>query len=142
MSKFNYVWNYMSSTISDFKVRLLGYRSYKALLYQTGTDAPVPTVVENTLNINPEYLYSVEGVYLLRANRDLFNGPVIGINGEPIEVIITPSDIYWNETKRNYTAIVVDSNTVEFKSLKDFTPNDDELGINYPVSIEIRIYNK
>ena len=47
--KLNYVWNYLGTTLKEFKVKLLGYRSYTALLNQTGTDAPIATVLENTL---------------------------------------------------------------------------------------------
>ena len=47
--KLNYVWNYLSSTLTNFKVKLLGYRSYVALLNQTGSSDPTVSILENTL---------------------------------------------------------------------------------------------
>lgn len=43
------VWENINRTMQEFKVLLLGYRSYTALLTQSGTDAPIATVLENTL---------------------------------------------------------------------------------------------
>jgi len=39
------------------------YKVYTALLTQTGTDAPVATVLENTLGINLTFSYLAVGVY-------------------------------------------------------------------------------
>lgn len=40
-----------------------GYLSYVALLTQTGTDAPVATVLENTISGSIVWTYTAEGVY-------------------------------------------------------------------------------
>ena len=41
------------------------YKTYVALLTQTGTDAPVATVLENTLGINLTFSYLTVGVYTI-----------------------------------------------------------------------------
>jgi hypothetical protein len=41
------------------------YKVYTALLSQSGTDAPVATVLENTLGVTPTYGYSSAGDYTL-----------------------------------------------------------------------------
>ena len=47
------------------------YKVYTALLTQTGTDAPVATVLENTLG-TVSYEYAAEGVYLIKLNGGNF----------------------------------------------------------------------
>lgn len=39
------------------------YKRYVATLVQTSTNAPVATILENTLNSTPVYAYSTDGVY-------------------------------------------------------------------------------
>jgi hypothetical protein len=43
------------------------YKVYRALLTQTGTNAPVATVLENTLGLIPTYSYQDVGSYALTA---------------------------------------------------------------------------
>lgn len=62
--KLNYVWNYLSSTLDNFKAKLLGYRNYTALLTQTGTSAPVATVLQNNLGQDIVWTYSAAGIYI------------------------------------------------------------------------------
>lgn len=57
------VWENINRTMQEFKVLLLGYRSYTALLTQTGTDAPVATVLENTLG-DIVWTYDAVGNYI------------------------------------------------------------------------------
>lgn len=61
--KLNYVWNYLSSTLDNFKAKLLGYRNYTALLTQTGTSAPVATVLQNNLGQDIVWTYTGVGTY-------------------------------------------------------------------------------
>lgn len=61
--KLNYVWNYLGTTLKEFKVKLLGYRSYTALLTQTGTTAPTAVVLENTLGQDIVWTYTGVGTY-------------------------------------------------------------------------------
>jgi hypothetical protein len=43
----------------------LGYKVYVALLTQTGTDAPVATILQNTLGVVPTWSYEGVGEYQL-----------------------------------------------------------------------------
>jgi hypothetical protein len=55
-----------SATWADLKSGLAGGKKvYKALLTQTGTDAPVATVLENTLSGTPVWSYDGVGLYYL-----------------------------------------------------------------------------
>lgn len=65
------VWENISRTMQEFKVILLGYRSYTALLTQTGTDAPVATVLENTIGLNLNWVREYAGGYTLRFNEEI-----------------------------------------------------------------------
>lgn len=44
-----FLWQLLNRTISEAKVYILGYRSYTALLNQSGISDPVATVLDNTL---------------------------------------------------------------------------------------------
>lgn len=89
--KLNYIWNYLSYTINEFKVKIQGYRSYKAALVQTGTNPPVATVLENTLGYEVEYEYSSQGQYTALLNGALFDSPTQTAAGKQVEVTITPA---------------------------------------------------
>jgi hypothetical protein len=52
-------------TIINDLVEVNNYKVYKALLTQTGTSAPVATVLVNTLSGTPVWSYSTVGRYLL-----------------------------------------------------------------------------
>jgi hypothetical protein len=58
----------------------LPYKVYSALITQTGTDAPVATVLQNTLGFTPTWAYNAQGSYILQsvgqwtANVELFLG--------------------------------------------------------------------
>ena len=53
----------------------LPYKVYRALLTQTGTDAPVATVLENTIGANITYNYNSAGQYVAVSDINLFNSP-------------------------------------------------------------------
>ena len=44
------------------------YKVYTALLTQSGTDAPVATVLENTLGVTPTFIYDEVGNYKIALN--------------------------------------------------------------------------
>ena len=66
------VWENINRTMQEFKVLLLGYRSYTALLTQTGTDAPVATVLENTLGVGAYWTRNFAGQYDLNFTNNIF----------------------------------------------------------------------
>ena len=52
-----------------------GIKVYKALLTQTGTDAPTAIVLENTLGVIPIFTYNGAGDWVLSVNNSLFVNP-------------------------------------------------------------------
>jgi len=142
MKKFNYVWNYLSSTIDEFKVRLLGYRTYKAFLTQTDTEPPVAILVDNTLGVNVTYTYDGNGFYYALLNRDLFNNPTTTINGQKVEVTITPSSSLDGGDPVYLSAFPVFFNVVAIESQVDGVNTDNILGNQFSSVLEIKVYNK
>lgn len=77
------VWENINRTMQEFKVLLLGYRSYTALLTQTGTNPPVAKVLENTLGEEVVWTYGGVGIYEanLSLTSQLFSEQKFYING-------------------------------------------------------------
>lgn len=73
----------------------LSYKVYTALLTQTGTDAPVATVLENTLGGAVTYGYSATGIYTINSsglftlNKTAVFGGIVAINGSVVALGIT-----------------------------------------------------
>lgn len=116
------VWENISLTMRQFKVLLLGYRSYTALLTQTGTNPPVATVLENTLGLNAVFTYDAAGQYTLTDLSGLFLSNKTAVfmqfkNGGPT------MEIYAD----NVNQIIIGTNGQDDVLLNTF--------------IEIRIYN-
>jgi hypothetical protein len=115
---------------SDLQAQLGGgssYKVYTALLTQTGTDAPVATVLENTIgNITWEYfgtgIYNCKSIGNFIGNKTHF----LGVNG------FTPQRLFC-------FSISDDNDTVQI-SITDLTGAyvDSSMYLN---SIEIRVYN-
>jgi len=143
MAKLNYVWNYLSSTLANFKPVVLGYRTYRALLVQIDENPPVATVVENTLGVTIEYTYTSDGLYVGTLNRNLFSDLNTTITGEKVEVFITPSSSALNDTVALLNAYVNSPNTIEIITRQDGdNPVNNQMGIVLTTSLEIRVYNK
>ena len=108
------------------------YKVYTALLTQTGTDAPVATVLQNTLGFNIVWRYEAGGgVYTFQNDSTgiLFNRNKTFIN--------TPADHTYsnNETPGFYWGPEV---PVPFIGIISPLAQDNTL-VQYP--IEIRVYN-
>ena len=143
--KLNYVWNYLSSTLDNFKAKLLGYRTYKALLTQTGTDAPVAVVLENSLKLNLTYEYDSTGVYYAYTDIDLFANPDTTVDGRKVEVFITPSTSSDSFTSlHTVSAYPVFFFVIGITAWDDLLANynDDILGNWCSTTLTIRVYNK
>jgi hypothetical protein len=143
--KLNYVWNYLSSTLDNFKAKLLGYRTYKAFLTQTNTDDPVATVVENTLGLKLDFQYDSPGVYYGFTDNDLFNSPTETIDGRKIEVTITPSSsLDPTTTSYIYSAYPVFFFVIGISvwDLGLANYQDNVMGQYCSVTLEIKVYNK
>lgn len=53
-------------------IKVNGVKVYRALLSQSGTDAPVPTVLENTLGEDPTTGYDSNGNYKIETSGNVF----------------------------------------------------------------------
>lgn len=72
--------NFTVQEVSDF---IKPYKVYTALLTQTGTNAPVATVLENTLGAVPVWSYQSIGTYVLTLTGAFLEGKVISfLNNE------------------------------------------------------------
>ena len=69
--RLNYVWNYLGTTLKEFKSKLLGYRTYTALLTQTGTTPPTAVVLENSLG-EITFTYDGVGFYTMHSATNAF----------------------------------------------------------------------
>ncbi len=116
--------NFQLSDVSTYiGTQILGYSSYVALLNQTGTNAPVPTVIKNDLGITITGSRQSGGDYTLTSTGTPFtaNKTVVFINGGAAE---NNHDIAWERTSTN--TIVISTHN-----------SDDKLTNG---SLEIRVY--
>lgn len=97
------------------------YKVYTALLTQTGTTAPVAIVLENTLGVEPTYMYNDVGEYNVNT--------VISFDFNKIAFMFGNNSFQVTLDIASYEG----GNEMFF-----FTPNNNML-YNYP--IEIRVYN-
>jgi hypothetical protein len=127
--KLNYVWNYLSSTLANFKAKLLGYRSYTALLTQTGTNPPVVTVLENNLGKDIVWTYSSVGTY---------TGTLVGAFVEQSKVAVITSQTDLTDTGVT-TAFRASDDTIIVATF-NYTgaPLD---GLLSDSLVEVRVYN-
>lgn len=105
------------------------YKVYTALLTQSGTDAPIATVLENTLGVTPTYGYSSVGEYTLisagfftEEKKYLFQGCVSNIDN-----LVTSLER-------------VDDNIIRISSVTLYRVSMDKLMYGQAF-IEIRVYN-
>lgn len=72
----------------------LPYKSYVALLTQTGTNAPTAVVLENTLGISPVYAYGGVGSYTLTSTGTFVLGKTYAFiqNNSTLNVVNTTDD--------------------------------------------------
>ena len=144
MAKFSHVWNYLSSTLVNFKQVLLGYRTYRAFLVQTDENPPVATVVENTLGLAITYLYIDDGTYEGMLSRNLFSDSTTTVDGEKVEMFITPSSSAIYDT-----VVLLNSFSSAPNSIRISTKQNGDSGVNNQLgagglgtTLEIRVYNK
>lgn len=105
------------------------YKVYTALLTQTGTSAPVATVLENTLGVTPVWSYLSTGVYL--------TDYVLGTNLNKIYYSITNKPGVANEFRISQAQSGPDFGIAVYT----FTSGVAADGIMTGVPIEIRVYN-
>jgi hypothetical protein len=110
------------------------YLVYTALLTQTGTDAPVATVLENTLGVNISYSYALLGTYHINSDQNIFlENNVVVLTGAG-NVNFYPS--LWIAYNGPAQLFIESYNMLTLPV--SFTPQD---GLLYEQFIEIRVYN-
>jgi hypothetical protein len=106
------------------------YKVYTALLTQEGTNAPVATVLENTLGEELVWSYLTEGTYRITASESIFIEDVtfyiINCNNNSIN------------SKNQFIVYRNSDLIVEVQTGVEFLMQD---GLLYKTPIEIRVYN-
>ncbi len=102
------------------------YKVYTALLSQTGTNAPIATVLENTLGFIPVWTRNAEGNY-----------GVTEVNGYPLDKTTLMVTSYPDS---DISGVVLGGNEIQLETYsKPFSSLKD--GILDDTTIEIRVYN-
>ena len=116
-----------SYTYAELKAGLgIGTKVYKALLTQTGTSAPVATVLVNTLSGTPVWSYDSVGIYYMTLASEFTSGKTGVITGS-------------TDNSRSYAGYRGDANIVYIEQSSNdgsFTPVN---GLD-ALTIEIRVY--
>lgn len=117
------------STISDIGGYTPPYKVYTALLTQTGVNAPVATILENTLGYVPTLGYLINGFYTITGVFDK-----------------TKTLIFSSARATNNTKSYVNHNSNTVIQILTLGPGDalaDDIlsASDYPFSIEIRVYD-
>jgi hypothetical protein len=122
-----------SLTFPDYSVQTTAYKPiykvYTALLTQSGINAPVPTVLENTLGFDPVIIYGVEGIYEIKVNAPILIKLYFSItnNRSGVQSVFKTS---WSSSGGGYgIAVHCYDDGVLSNNLLSYTP------------IEIRVYN-
>ena len=121
-----FLWQLLNKTISEAKVYILGYRSYTALLNQTGIDAPVPTILDNTLG----------NIVWTRNSVGEYTGTLTGAFGDGSKLFM-PYVLIYTVSDRVAVAAYDSPDTVIVGRFDIGVPVD---GL-YNTQIEIRVYN-
>ena len=119
--------------IIDIVNKLL-YKSYKAIITQTGTDAPEAKVVENTLNAKVDYVRVSNGSYVAVFDKDIFPTP---------QQDVTINANVYLESGDTYTANAgpIFFNAIGIETTVNGSSADDVLGAAYPNVLEVKVYN-
>jgi hypothetical protein len=104
------------------------YKVYTALLSQSGTDAPVATVLENTLGGAVVWSRNLQGVYFATLNGAFIDNKTFGLSGNNV----VDGQAVKNIIQRNT------DNQIVVETYFNTTKQD---GILNKTSIEIRVYN-
>ena len=131
----------VAMTVEDFAAQITPqptYKVYTALLSQTGTNPPVATVLENTLDADITYQYSAPGSYAIVTPNNTFipnkTYTVLQLWGDDG---VTPRLGYigWSTINELYLTLT-DTNGTLINAL-----GDNQNPKTILTSIEIRVYN-
>lgn len=104
-----------------------GKKVYKALLTQTGTNAPVATVLENTLSGTPVWSYVGVGDYEL----------TLASEWTANKTVIIHKSIISDDVNYKLTSIYTSTNVLNFKTFDGTTPSNDMLLNAETITIEV-----
>lgn len=110
------------------------YKVYTALLTQTGTTAPIATVLENTLGVNISYSYAILGTYHINSDQNIFTEDNLVVLTSSGNVNFYPS--LWIAYNGPAQLFITTYNMLGLPI--SFNPQD---GLLYKQYIEIRVYN-
>jgi hypothetical protein len=123
------IWTRLPARVKALEDNAPKYKVYTALLTQTGTDAPVATILENTANLTVTYTYYNPGIYLFS---------FVKLSSEKIVIdVYTKYGTFGNTINNNYTINPTSVNGTI--SVGSSGPGADGSMVNLP--IEIRVYN-
>jgi hypothetical protein len=105
-----------------------GIRRYKALLNQTGSAAPVATVLENTLVTTPTWSRISAGAYTLTFGT--------GEAAVAKRLVMMPGSLIKLSTLSGFYAVLV-LEAVDDVVKITLSPSTDDLLVNFPISIEV-----
>jgi hydroxymethylpyrimidine/phosphomethylpyrimidine kinase len=129
--------------MQEFKVILLGYRSYSAVLRQTSTNAPTVRNIDDSAST--PYEDQIGGVWsYFDVGQYRYTKAGMFANADKVDVIISENKV--NQGADVYIQpVIIDANTLQFEigTLNAFngvikTPTNAKL---YLQRIEIRVYN-
>ena len=123
------IWSRLPARVKALEDNAPKYKVYTALLTQTGTSAPVATVLENTANLNVTYTYNSSGFYIF---------DFVKLSSEKIVIdVYTKYGTYGNTINNSYTINPTSVNGTI--SVSSSGLGADGSMVNLP--IEIRVYN-
>lgn len=88
------------------KEQFLGYKVYRALISQTGTDAPTAVVLENTLGEVPTFNYGGVGDYSLEIVASLFVAGKTFVMPNPVIEFTDANSAAFLWAKRNSNQLI------------------------------------
>ena len=144
MSKFKFVWQYLSTTLPVFKKALDNTKVYRAFLTQIDGNAPVATVIENSLGADITFEYDDTGIYYAYTSTSFFNSVSTTIDGKPVEISITPSSSESGVPGDvvTLTAYPVFYFVIQISSLLNGVRADSQIGNYGAAMLEIKVYDK
>lgn len=126
------------------------YKVYSALITQTGTNAPVATILENTLGFVPSWTRTAAGTYKItnasfQLNKTIVNNlnpwgdglAITNVNVEPKLAFISAGPVY---VDARLATNLSSSNTIEINTFNSSSAKTDGIISSYAVFLEIRVY--
>lgn len=114
-------------------------KKYVADLFQTGTDAPVATVLFNNTGIGFTYEYLGIGTYMITSTKPIFSGCTLGCpNGQKTQISVSTSFNFIIQV--SVIVLPVTDNVILILTDDPTGSVDDVLGVYAQNALEITIY--